>query len=357
MLFRSLIYLFFLTISLMYSIDLSLSLFGFSIWRDGFIIQLVYILLYFSSQFLKKIDCKIIDFIIYSAIIISIYGILQKLGFDLERGYNVKGFSVFSTMYNQNFYATYLVLILPIIIHKIMVNDNRRYYIFFALIFHNLLLTNTRGAWLGFIISFILYFILYFKYQKSKNAKLKFSMILIIIVSLFVMYDLNSSGLLMKRFLSIFSDAKGLMTEVNINQIGSNRGYIWERTLRYIFKKPIEGYGIQNIMLYFLADYGKEMNAIFGQLLLVNNVHNEYLQIAVSTGIPSLIVYLSFLFNVIIIGIKKIEFDLIYIAFLSSLIAYIIQAFFSLSFISVAFIFWVFLGLLVNNNKLFSGKF
>jgi putative inorganic carbon (HCO3(-)) transporter len=84
------------------------------------------------------------------------------------------------------------------------------------------------------------------------------------------------------------------------------------------------------------------MQSVMGRLMTIDKAHNEYLNIAVSAGIPSLIAYLTLVFVVLKNSVSK-EKNLL----LAVIIAYLVQAFFNISVVSVAFLFWILLGRLV----------
>lgn len=96
-------------------------------------------------------------------------------------------------------------------------------------------------------------------------------------------------------------------------------------------------------------EYVKAHNAI------PDKAHNEYLQIAVTLGIPALIAYLIFLGMIIIPNLKYI-FKQKYIFILLSIIgSYLVQAFFNISTIGIAPLFWLTLGIIDNRNIIENG--
>ena len=76
----------------------------------------------------------------------------------------------------------------------------------------------------------------------------------------------------------------------------------------------------------------------------VDKAHNEYLHIAVTTGIPSLIVYCLFITQILWQSLPKVRKNCLYLPYIASVLGYLCQAFFNISVVSVAYIFWVFLG-------------
>jgi len=58
--------------------------------------------------------------------------------------------------------------------------------------------------------------------------------------------------------------------------------------------------------------------------------------------------YLSFLFAIIRVNVRKLFDNEVQLALFIAIIGYLIQAFFNISVVSVAYVFWIFLGLSVN---------
>jgi putative inorganic carbon (HCO3(-)) transporter len=91
--------------------------------------------------------------------------------------------------------------------------------------------------------------------------------------------------------------------------------------------------------------------------MIFDKAHNEYLQIAYASGIPALLVYLSLVFTVIKTSFKNLNNNPLMIPLLCGVIGYLVQAFFNISVVSVAYIYWIFLGALMHmatneeNNK------
>lgn len=346
-----LVYILILTYSLTYSIDLELSLFGLHVWKDGYIVQLIYFTLFFAAQTRFKIEWKLINWMVIVGTAISIYGLFQSIGIDFMQVTNFKTLPVIAGMYNQNFLGSYLVLLLPITVFLFLKEGSISYLFALFAQFYCLLGTLTRGAWLGFICSFLVLIILFIKRKFIIiNTGKKFIMLMSCIIITIFLFEVVNNGILIGRFFSIFQDTSNLVMGEDIAYVGSYRGFIWSKTIDYIIQKPLYGYGIQNIMIYFFADHMTEMKETLGQVILVNNVHNEYLQIAVSTGIPSLIVISIATVAVLKKAIMNLKSNVIYIPIVASLIGYLVQYFFSLSFITNTFIIYIFLGAILERD-------
>ena len=84
---------------------------------------------------------------------------------------------------------------------------------------------------------------------------------------------------------------------------------------------------------------------------VIDKVHCEYLHIAVTTGIPSLVAYMVFLIIIakkILDKYKKDKNNIIIFAIGLSILSYLIQATFNVSVTHVAPIFWAMLGIGLN---------
>ena len=83
---------------------------------------------------------------------------------------------------------------------------------------------------------------------------------------------------------------------------------------------------------------------------MVDKAHNEYLQIAVTIGIPALLVYLLLLFSVYRKAFQALneatkQQKYILFTLLAVITGYLVQANFNISVVSVAPILWMFLGI------------
>ena len=129
---------------------------------------------------------------------------------------------------------------------------------------------------------------------------------------------------------------------------GAERGFIWKRVVELIKRRPLVGYGIENLGEVFNKYYGQDMIDLWGEVRYVDKAHNEYLHIAVTSGIPSLLSYLIFTIQIIKKGFTKLHNDSIMLLLLSSVLGYMTAAFFNISVVSVAYVYWIFLGMIAS---------
>lgn len=141
--------------------------------------------------------------------------------------------------------------------------------------------------------------------------------------------------------------------------IGSGRGYIWDKTVPILKAHPILGTGPDTYALYFLnTDYLNLYHTGFSNEI-ITKPHSLYLQIAAQTGIPSLIAFLVFYAMYAVSSIrlymrhnsKKYEVR-IGLAILSGTFGYLVTSIANDSTIAVAPLFWTLIGVGLAINRM-----
>lgn len=351
------IYLLIIVVSSFCSVNFYQSIVGSTGRNEGLATLISYILLFIISSNYFKIDKKLQATLLVSSIIVSLYAIIQFYGLDPLYKHRISnlGYLSFSSLGNPNFLGSYVTLIIPIAIIFFLNFKNKKekvvYFLWSGIIFFTLLISNTRSAYLAFGIVSIMIFFYYFRLRDRKRIKRLFiiyGLFLIIFISL----NYSTDNKLLNRFISIGTNAKTTITDTeSADSSGSNRIFIWKRAIKLIPIHPILGCGPDCFSIVFMDKYKNDVDTLWQKNLVVDKAHNEYLQIAVTTGIPSLIIYLLFVGFIIRDSYRKIKngFTKILPVYMS-VIGYLIQAFFNISVISVAPLFWIFLGLLSHYN-------
>jgi len=135
--------------------------------------------------------------------------------------------------------------------------------------------------------------------------------------------------------------------------IGSNRGYLWSRTLPIVKETVLIGKGPDTYPMYFPQyDYLNKLKLYGSGNIFVDKPHNMYLQIAVNTGVISLLAILA-IFIIYFIASVRLYFRERFDSFLSiaglacfaAFCGYAATGMFNDSVVSVAPVFWVLLGL------------
>lgn len=322
---------------------------------EGLVTITLYMFLFITARLYLVPDEGLFKIILVTAIIVSIYGILQTMNFDpfprdvLRENWSKRAFS---TMGNPNFLGSYIVLIIPTSIYFYIIKKNITGLTAYAILFYCLLSTGTRGAWLGTITSIMAFAAIHYMYFRySKGEFTRYIILLVITILLLALYNFNTEGAFIDRFLSIARDANEFLTKGDrADYSGANRGFIWKRVAELIKKRPLAGYGIENLGEAFKKYYTQDMIELWNEVRYLDKAHNEYLHIAVTSGIPSLLVYLTFISQIILKGLFRLKNCKTALLILSSVIGYMTAAFFNISVVSVAYVYWIFLGLLAGSN-------
>ncbi|MFW6238115.1 MAG: O-antigen ligase family protein [Bacillota bacterium] len=351
-----------LILSTVFSIKFNTSLYGRMNRWEGLITFACYFTLFFSGALFverKKELKNILLFLLFSASLISIYGLLQYYGLDFIEWLpprNNWGKRAFATLGNPDFAGAYILLFLPGSIVMYLFSKTRKKIVcfgFLSVLFYSMLIaTSTRSSWLTFIV--VLPLIIYFCHKKGILYKNKFKLIVLLVIFLLVFGFLNLryDGYQYRRLSSIFIDVNTVATGEGeeVQRAGSNRMLIYQQSLPLLFKNPLLGSGLDTFDKVFPQETYRE---IVGTRGLVDKAHNEYLQLGVTAGLPALVAYLVFLFSLLQKGWKNWQQDNtgLRAALFVSFLAYIIQAFFNISVVSVAPVFWTIMGLNVAADK------
>ena len=345
-----LIYAILLMISIFFAQDKYYAIIGYPFRWEGFITICMYMLLFLAARSFEVDYSKIMKGAIIASCIVATYGILQYYGIDpFPRDSDRKNWvRAFSTMGNPNFLGSYIVLMIPLSMHLFIIKKKNYAVIIFVVLLYCLLCTMTRGAWLGALISIGSYIsFLWFNRNKYENTFKRVFFILTLALVVVLAFNLQSGNEVLKRFFSITN----IVSNGEINKkAGSNRMFIWIDVLKLISMKPFFGFGIENLSIPFSEFFKEDILKYYGSMIVINKAHNEYLHIAVSSGIPSLIAYITFVGFVINKGFKRMKDDTNTLPFMAAVLGYLVQAFFNISVVSVAYLFWIFLGLLAGNK-------
>lgn len=343
-----LLYLLLIMLSTTFSNNRLYSLIGYSNRFEGLITLIMYFFVFFITY--RNFECsyKYFRVFIISTILLSLYGIIQYFGYDpmpqeLARVTFVgRGHSTFG---NPNFYGTYLTLVLPIAAFAYLKTGSLVYLIATGSVYFALLTSFTRSGWVG---SFFAFGIVLFTAIKGKFSRKHILLLIAILLVITAVVEIESEGRVIARLLSIAEDAGKFIEQADgYEDAGANRIFIWKRVIPLIFERPLLGFGPETLGEVFSERHMDEVVEEYGREIIFDKAHNEYLHIAVTTGIPSLIIYLIFVFSILKRAYRYRNKNIMIIPLMASIIGYLIQAFFNLSIITVAYIYWAFLGILL----------
>ena len=301
-----------------FSINAHFSLWGDPFRNGGFINFALYVFLAMLSFLVirSKDWQKIWDFSIIIGILVSLVAILQQFGVFSSYLVEVESRPM-STMANAILLAIYsLLLVFPTLSFGFNAKNLFRKIFYFAsaalFFFIIIFISQTRGAIIG--TAFGLLWFLFAYPKKIKPLKIYSAIFLIIaVISMFFLKTYLDSHLdvykkmptlissTLDRTLSIFEGPK--ITEARLSA--------WKISLKGLKERPILGWGPENFMVAFDKYYDPSLPVVgpsaSTDLIMTewfDRAHNIVLDVSISSGIPSFIIYLFF-FVVLIWQLQK----------------------------------------------------
>ena len=297
---------------------------------------------------------KILKYFILGGFIASIIGVLQFFSqfiFSLDKMYNFWAYNVSMFLYGQNFgsvviqnqswfvniggkdffraislfpdphtFALYLGLVTPLSIGFFLYNNKKNKVLFSVQLFFMLfavLLTFSRGAYVGFLVSSLFISIFYFKYFKL-NLRVNKKALASIFSGLVIVLFLLMNSVFGERLMSSFS-----LSDVS----NTGRIQIWSISGSVFLDNPFFGVGLGNLPIFFdpTASVKSPINA-----------HNTFLDISSELGLLGLVLFFGFLYFVFKnLKYRKDKFNFLRFGALWSFIWYLIHSFFETSIFSV----------------------
>ena len=349
-------------ISALFSVNQYASIYGRIGRNEGLLAFLCYgSVLLFSYRLItiEKMK-KIIPGMAIVSITVSVYGILQHYFLDfLPRTpmyYNeVRSYAFFD---NPNFFGSYLVLVFMLTISGYLTAKSKSrsclYLTIISLAFIALIFSGTRSGWVGVFCGMM--FVSFFVIRKRKYLWKKWATLLVMLSLLVVMINIAEKGSLYDRIGTLFSDSYKIVTDKSTGAEGSHRLFIWKKSLPLVPEYFWVGSGPDTFDYVFPND--QEKKNVFGDMI-VDKAHNEYLQMAITLGVPALLTYLYLLLVILrnaFKAVKKVQVDKEKVSLyglISTIFAYLVQAFFNISTVPVAPLFWSILGITMAVSTLY----
>lgn len=335
-------------VATVYAFNVDVALYGFRNRNEGLFQICYYITLIIISSFLKEDKYKkcLIYSILLTGIIQFAYGFIQvtntlkfiniaKRGVQLATG----------TITNSNFYGTYMLLCLSYSTGLFIDAEKKLLnvicYILFIIFVCGILIANALSSILAFIILLLgitIYLIYIKKYIKLMLIVLGFLASLLVLTKQNLTFAISD---LIRTKDEVFEITKGNFDD----SFGTDRMYVWKSTMKIVPKNIWHGVGIDN---YYYAFDGKPL-VLYNAPIVYDKAHNEYLQILITQGIFALVSWLAIYGLIVIDGTKNsLKNKQVYL--MLPILGYLIQAFFNISVIEVAPLFYIGLGLAINRK-------
>lgn len=293
------------------------------------------------------------------ASIVSIYGILQATlpaGTNLYIVPDITGEYAKGTMKNQNMFSSYICIFLPMLSYYFIDSKKKLSIIPTSLMFAALVVAKTLGGYLtcfGMLLVIFIYTLITSK-EKAKTF-LKCIILVLVFAAIFIGLNILKSGTYVKEAKSTNVELEKLVDKDE--SFGTGRMEIWKKGLKIIKNYPMFGVGLDNMDAEISNNFEEYIDNKKTDILnkyRVDKAHMEYMQVALSTGIPSLIVYLIFqvlivfLLLKVVLNNKEKEENVVNTMVLIAILSYIIQALANFSVVQVAPCIWAILGIGAN---------
>jgi len=338
-------------VSSVLALDPKLAVFGSDARRDGLITFSFYLMAYLVGRRLRLREDVLVGAVLGSLLVIDLFGLLQFFKIDptFLRLYpdSWRGL-VFSTMGNPNFLGSYLTLTLPFTLYSYLFRSKWYGLVMYAVSYFTLLGTRTRGSWIGAMVGFLIMIWLYYHQASNKSlARRRIVVLIILSVVLFGLFILATEGTILQKILALFLDVHLILTDPEeADTAGSNRFYIWRLSVELIRQRPIFGVGVENMSVAMFQNFHDQIVEDWGRYRNWDKAHNEYLNIALASGIPSLIAYLMFVWTIMKKAYRRLRECPRLILFFAAAAGYLVQAFFNIQMVQVYYFFMVVLGIL-----------
>lgn len=354
-------------ISTILSIDPHTSLFGYySRFHGGLLSTISYLILFFaySSNFSQKPEKTTLDFlkvILSTALLVSLYAVLERLGIDKHLWIQDVQNRVFSTLGQPNWLAAYLLALIPLTLAFIFKNRSKKIIIkinlFLLFIFYlTLLFTKSRSGLLGLTAAFAIFFALYIikQIKKINYKKILIVFLIIFTTTLIIGTDYTPSlNTLINKTASSQSQNQSLESgnpeSSSISLGGSKsseiRKVVWQGSLKIFLHYPFFGSGVETFGYSYYNFRPVEHNLLSEWDFLYNKAHNEFLNFLSTTGIVGLLAYLSIIFCFTawsLINYFKVKNSLFLPAFLAGFLGLSVSNFFGFSIVPTALFFFLF---------------
>lgn len=172
--------------------------------------------------------------------------------------------------------------------------------------------------------------IIIFQLRKNKGSEKQFKIVKYMLLALVV---LGIAGVLsLFVYYSFVNTNKDIGTISNIlrfdDEWGSRRGYIWKRGMEFYkdntWLEKLFGVGPDTLQQSMEKKYGDEMLARFSAYY--DNMHNEYMQYLVTTGILGLLSYVGVIYYSLKNGVRNMKNNIYIRALVAGIICYLVQA-------------------------------
>lgn len=259
----------------------------------------LFLLFYFVSNKFSREDIGFfIKPLFFSGVLIAIYAVFQFMGIDFIRWepkelINIRPIGTFE---NPIFLSNFMAIIAPLAVFYYFENKDRLksalYLLMFALFYSVIYMTFSRGGWVALCASLIILFLSVRAVRKPPlQIKTIILLLLIVIIPIFI-YALPISRKT-DKLIEIKTIEALKSKDANI----SARLYLWASAANIVFDSPFLGKGADTFSYTYTKYRYLEPVEIRSVGKVPGRAHNQFLEHALTGGIPLLILFLLIVYN------------------------------------------------------------
>ena len=356
--------------SVMNSVDINMSIWGTPGRNEGILMLLSYYTFFYLARFLKSDRSKyiLVNIFLGIGVIHCLYGLCQYFDIGEASGWVIDSYhaqKMISGVTGQfDFMASYTVMLSGLAAAMFYYSDKVWKKLLFlcllGLYLITLVLAKAMSGYLGvafMIVAFLLYIFItrnkHVQFEKNKFVSIGIvAALFLIVIAMVSIINKKMDNFIYNELSSVFNQLSELIKTRQISdEFGTWRGWAWKQCVRLIPQYWLTGVGVDSLVYPFMYIFGQSP---IGEIF--DKAHNEYLQVAVTMGIPALITYLTFYFFVFKDNLQRLveivhhdrnwNGEPLYFGLMLVVIGYLSQAFFNISVIDVAPFFWILLGLM-----------
>ena len=287
---------------------------------------LVFVVLYAVRT--EKFFRKLVLTTILTACLGALLGIMQYFKLDVFSLFPGGEGMIFSTIGHRNFLAAYLIVVAPSALMMIMVSNTQKRRAVFglisALLLFVLLLTKSRGAWLGWVGACFVLLVGFVSFYRRRMTLRRervlhwivggLTILLLVVViggHILSLIRVGRDGSTVREWVGEFAaSTTGRAVSAFYVNTGTAlyRRIIWIPTLRMIGENPLIGVGKDN----FQITYPKYIPETYKERLGIltyrgTKVHNEYLQVLAELGFAGFLAFVWFIYSLVRTGIFALK--------------------------------------------------
>ncbi len=344
-------------ISTALSIDFYTSVFGYySRFNGGLLSTICYLLLYwaFVSNIDGKDTIKLIKVWFASAVLVSVYGVLEHFGIDKNIWVQDVQSRVFSSLGQPNWLAAWVVALIPVawaytLKSRIKSFNFWLYFGLSVLFFWTLIFAKSRSGFLGFGVAYIVFWTLVIL-KNIKNIKMLtppflitgFSLIAVCLIS-GTQWTPSIENILSHKKAVEQTNVSGTALETGGTESGTIRKIVWQGAIQVWLHYPLFGTGTETFAFSYYLYRPIAHNLTSEWDFIYNKAHNEFLNFAANTGTFGLLSYLTVIgFSIYLMIKSKSENKNLDFALLAGFISLSVSNFFGFSVVPTQLEFFLF---------------